>query len=148
MAAQRIDLHVFRESNQVKSHWTFSLQLCWKSLQKQQMCCKPFMEALLCYSQPVETVATLSPTIVMCDHRHTQTGELAAYSPLNGTLTVTWDDEKQPLKYSLKVSLCLEDTTCVYDIPPGYVPAFSRSDLWVGGCVALISLRGNLLRVQ
>lgn len=47
--------------------------------------------------------------------------------------------EAHPAKCSLKVSMRLEDATCIHDIPPGHIPAFCARDLWVVGCVPPIT---------
>ena len=70
-------------------------------------------------------------------------------SPLKWSTEETWVSsplwhramrgEAHRLKCGVKVSLRLEDTTCIYDIPPGYIHAFCRCDLWGWGVVCLRS---------
>lgn len=155
--AQAIDLLVvsFKKSNQVKSHWTFSP--LWKNMtlnlhrrggRRADTSHKVLIHVSLCYFYPLEAAVMLNQIIVIVWPEIDLTlSKLGWYFPLSGALKKygifsVWHcvmREAHPLKCSLKVSLCLEDTTCIYDIPPGYIPAFCSYDLWVGGCVPPIT---------
>lgn len=127
--------------NQVKSQFSLPRHHVKGSSQTADTRCKVLIDVVY----PVEMAVMLSqiwPEIELA------LSKLGWNFPLSGALNkcgifsvVTPDDEggTSSEMYSEGVSVLRGHNLYIYDIAPGYIPAFWACDLWVGGCVPPIT---------